>query len=173
MKALMAKPILKDPLFNKSFVLIIDDLKNKKMGLILNKEMEEKTSEVWDSVNPGLVIKNKNLKHGGSVYGAVSVIHKIEKFSDKKLFSDVFITINPKKIEKIITTTYEYEMYVGYCSWSKDQFEKEMKNGLWWEVIPDSIMVFNNIDYWELKKQEKNKEYLSSLNLKIQNHMLN
>lgn len=172
-KAIMAKPTLKDPLFSKSIILVIDDIKEKKMGLILNKEMEESASDIWDAVNPKLKIKNKTLKNGGDVYGSICVIHKLKEYADKNLFKDCYITISTKKIEKIIAATYEYEMYVGYCAWSPKDFELEFQNGLWWEIEPDEHMIFNNKDYWKLKKEEQNKKYLDVLNIKMQMYNLN
>ena len=172
--ALMAKPQLKNFLFIKSLVLVIDGIKNKKIGLILNKKIEEKASDLWQSINPNLVLKyNKNIRHGGPVYGSIILIHKIKDFADKKILENTYLTINTKNIENIIKKTNEYEMYVGYCTWASNQLELEIKNGFWWEIKVDEHMIFNNEGYWDLKKEEKNKEYLDSLGLKIQNHMLN
>lgn len=175
-KALLATPKIKDPYFHKSMILIIRKEKNYQYGLILNKTMDEKVREIWDVVNPNAnIYKNKNLRNGGPIYGSISVIHKIKKYSEEEIFNKTYMSIHPENIERILENkTKPYEMYVGYCSWSDEQLAAEMIMGSWWETEPDDFMIFDdNSDYWKLKKEEQNKKILDKLKLKMQNHICN
>lgn len=175
-KAIVATPKIKDPYFHKSIILMIRENKDSYIGLLLNKSMEEKVKEIWDVINPDAVIyKNNTLRNGGPIYGAISVIHKIKKYSEDEIFPGTFLSIHPDNIEKIIQNKSKpYEMYVGCCSWYSSQLSIEMTTGSWWATEPDDFMIFgDNSDYWKLKKEEFNKQILDKLNIKIQNHILN
>jgi putative AlgH/UPF0301 family transcriptional regulator len=175
-KALIATPKIKDSYFHKSTILMIKENKDSYIGLILNKIMEEKASEIWECINPDACIhKNNQLRNGGPLYGAVTVIHKIKKYAEDELFPKTYLSIHPKNIEKIIQNkTKPYEMYVGYCAWSPTQLSTEMVGGDWWMTEPDDTMIFgDNYDNWTLKKEEQNKIFLDKLSIKIQNHLLN
>lgn len=175
-KVLLATPKLRDPYFHKSIILMIRESKDSYFGLILNKTMEEKVTDIWEEVNPNIkLFKNNNLKNGGPLYGAVTVIHKIKKYSEDEIFPKTYLSIHPENIEKIIQNkTKPYEMYVGYCAWSSAQLSMEIVKGNWWGTEPDDHMVFgDNSDYWNLKKEEQNKLFLDKLNIKMQNHLIN
>jgi putative AlgH/UPF0301 family transcriptional regulator len=175
-KALLATPKIKDPYFHKTIILMTGEQSGYYHGLILNKTMNERIMDIWEDVNPNLILKNnKNLRNGGPLYGAIAVVHKIKKYSEQELFSKNYISIHPENIEKIIQNkTKPFEMYVGYCGWSSAQLATELAVGSWWPIEPDETMIFgDNYDYWKLKKEEQNKFYLDKLGIKIQNHILN
>lgn len=175
-KTIVATPKIRDPYFHKSIILMIKENKDSYIGLLLNKSMEEKVKEIWDEINPDAKIyKNNNLRNGGPVYGAISVLHKIKKYSEDEIFSGTYLSIHPENIEKIIQNKSKpYEMYVGCCTWYPNQLMAEIITGSWWSTEPDDIMIFgDNYDYWKLKKEEFNKEFLKKLDIKIQNHILN
>jgi putative AlgH/UPF0301 family transcriptional regulator len=155
---------------------MIKENKDSYVGLILNKSIEEKVNEIWDVINPNAkIFKNNNIRNGGPIYGAVTVIHKIKKYAEEELFPKTYLSIHPNNIEKIIQNkTKPYEMYIGYCSWSPSQLSSEMSLGNWVSTEPEDLMIFgDNSDYWKLKKEEYNKKILDKLNIKIQNHILN
>lgn len=175
-KVLLSTPKLKDPYFHKSIILMTSESKDSYFGLILNKIMEEKVTDIWEEVNPNLkLFKNNKLRNGGPLYGAVTVIHKIKKYSEEEIFPNTYLSVHPDNIEKIIQNkTKPYEMYVGYCSWTSAQLATEIVKGNWWKTEPDDQMIFgDNLDYWNLKKEEQNKIILDKLNIKIQNHLMN
>ena len=62
-KALLATPKKKDPYFHKSIILITGNDSGYHHGLILNKKMNERIMDIWEEVNPNLILKNnKNIK---------------------------------------------------------------------------------------------------------------
>lgn len=175
-KALIATPKIKDLYFHKTTILMVEESKDLCVGLILNKTMDETVTDIWEAVNPDIqVYRNNKLRNGGPLYGAIMVIHKIKKYSEKEIFSKTYLSSDPKNIEKIIKNkTKPYEMYVGYCSWSHSQLAAEINIGSWWTTEPDDTMIFgDNLDNWLLKKEEQNKHFLDRLKIKMQNHILN
>jgi len=175
-RAIIATPKIKDPYFSKSIILLTRHSEDFFYGLILNRNMEERVSDIWEAVNPDAPIyKNNILRSGGPLYGAICVIHKIKKYSEQEIFDKTYLSIKPSNIEKIIANkTKPYEMYIGYCGWSPKQLAVELVKGSWWETDPDDHMIFgDNSDHWVLKKEEQNKKMLDKLNIKIQNHLLN
>lgn len=175
-KALLATPKIKDPFFFKSIVLMTGYESEFFHGLILNNRMNEKVTDIWEEIDPNIKLKNNNnLRNGGPLYGAIAVLHKIKKYAEEEILPKIFISTNIKNIEKIIQNkTKPYEMYLGYCAWSKDQLDREIRLGSWWVTSPDESMIFgDNYDYWKIKKEEQNKIFLDKLGIKIQNHILN
>jgi putative AlgH/UPF0301 family transcriptional regulator len=176
MKVLLSTPKIKDSYFHKLMILLNKVDKNYFYGLILNRTMDERVSELWESINPDASIHRDNkLRIGGPLYGKVCVIHKIQKYSEEELFPKTYLSVKPYNIEKIIANkTKPYEMYIGYCCWTPTQLATEVMNGDWWETDAEDLMIFgDNFDYWTLKKEEQNKKMLDKLNIKIQNHYLN
>jgi len=176
-KVLLATPKIKDLYFRKTIILITGETTNSYLGLILNKTMQEKVSDIWDEIwiKKGKIHKNNNLRNGGPIYGPIAVLHKIKKYSEYDIFPKTFLSFKPSNIEKIIQNkTKPYEMYVGHCEWTRSQLAMEITKGNWWQIEPDDHMIFgDNLDHWNLKKEEQNKKILDRLKIKIQNHFLN
>lgn len=174
---LVSTPLVKDGTFFKSTILILKKSGAGHLGVITNKRMNEKVTDIWEEVNPNIVVpKNNNLRAGGPVYGKVFLVHKSKKYAEQEVFANTYQSCHPDNIEKIISSKRtRFEMYVGFCLWEEGQLEYELENSIWWERKANDSFVFgDNEDNWTKEKVRQDVEYLKKLNLSSkQNYLMN
>ena len=176
-KILVSTPIVKDSIFYKSTILILKNEDIGNVGVITNKRMNQKIKDVWEEVNPNLIVpKNNNLRIGGPVYGKVFLVHKSKKYSEEEVFPNTYQSCHPENIEKIISNKRtRFEMYIGFCTWQEEQLEYELERSVWWDIKPHDKFVFgDNYEEWDKEKIRQDVEYLKKMDLSPrQNYLMN
>lgn len=154
---LIASPLLKDPNFYRTVVLILDRDKDRGfIGLILNRPLELTIEEI-------LSIKETDLKipvfNGGPVdLQRLFWLHSLgpDKISGStEVIPGVYIGGNFENLEDAILKGIEaggnFRLYLGYCGWTKGQLENEIENGVWKVnslADPTAILTADPDSFW-------------------------
>ena len=123
-------PHMNDPFFSKSVVLICDHNSHGSMGIILNKKLDQKKSNLEFGVET--LSKERVIFFGGPVMvNFILLLHNEKKLEDTsyKIAENLFLSNNGFTNNKIRISNKKF--ISGYAGWSKGQLENEIKNGDW------------------------------------------
>jgi putative transcriptional regulator len=123
-------PHMNDPFFSKSVVLICDHNSHGSMGVIINKKLDqEKSNPLSDEED---LNNERVIFFGGPVMvNFTLLLHDEKKLEDSsyKISDNLFLSNNNLPNNKIRISNKKF--ISGYAGWSKNQLEKEIKNGDW------------------------------------------
>jgi putative transcriptional regulator len=123
-------PHMNDPFFSKSVVLICDHNSHGSMGVIINKKLDqEKSNPLSDKED---LNNERVIFFGGPVMvNFTLLLHDEKKLEDSsyKISDNLFLSNNNLPNNKIRISNKKF--ISGYAGWSKNQLEKEIKNGDW------------------------------------------
>ena len=123
-------PHMNDPFFSKSVVLICDHNSHGSMGVIINKKLDqEKSNPLSDEED---LNNERVIFFGGPVMvNFTLLLHDEKKLEDSsyKISDNLFLSNNNLPNKKIRISNKKF--ISGYAGWSKNQLEKEIKNGDW------------------------------------------
>lgn len=132
---LIATPLLKDPLFERSIVFMSEFKDGSAYGFLVDYLLED--SLVLEDVQKeieGSVFENSEIYLGGPIdLEHVFVIHSNDIFCQKTLqvSDDVSVSNLSDAIESFKYTPKYFKIFAGYAEWKSGQIEKEVKRGLW------------------------------------------
>lgn len=132
-RLLIAIPDLPDSNFFRTVVFMIDHSDEGAMGVILNRPLNMKVDELWDKLNPNLVVDcDANIYLGGPVKGPVIAIHNDYNFMDNEVIDSVFVTMSSERLNDLITKEeISLRIFTGYSGWGPGQLEMEIESGGW------------------------------------------
>lgn len=137
-RILIAEPFLQDFYFRRSVVLLADHNEEGSFGLILNKPVESRLSDVMDEFTDF----NPTLYLGGPVQtDALFFIHRLgDKVENSlKIAGNIRWGGNIDQIKELIHTNQisenDIRFFVGYSGWSPNQLDREMEEKAW--VVTD------------------------------------
>lgn len=133
---LIASPLLKDPNFNRSVVLILDrDVDRGFIGLVINRQLDISLQEICDIDDHDKPIAIFN---GGPVdLQRLFWLHTMgDKIAGaKEVLPGIYIGGRFDDIRRYIIDGNPVEghlrFYLGYSGWVKGQLEKEIESGAW------------------------------------------
>ena len=127
---IISMPHMNDPFFSKSVVLICDHNSHGSMGVIINKKLDqEKSNPLSDEED---LNNERVIFFGGPVMvNFTLLLHDEKKLEDSsyKISDNLFLSNNNLPNNKIRISNKKF--ISGYAGWSKNQLEKEIKNGDW------------------------------------------
>lgn len=133
-RILISEPFLQDFYFRRSVVLLAEHNQEGSFGLILNKPVESRLSDVMDEF-PGF---NPPLYLGGPVQtDALFFIHRLgDKIEDSlPITENIRWGGNIEQVKEMIhrneISEYDIRFFVGYSGWSPNQLEREMDQKAW------------------------------------------
>ncbi|MDE5552171.1 MAG: YqgE/AlgH family protein, partial [Muribaculaceae bacterium] len=135
---LVSSPLLTDPNFNRSVVLILDrDTDKGYIGLILNRQLDLTIQELLD-------IKNSKIEtpvfNGGPVdLQRLFWLHTMGPDIIKgaaEVMPGIYIGGNFEDLQTYVENSGtksegHFRLYLGYSGWTKGQLEKEIEMGAW------------------------------------------
>ena len=127
---IISMPHMNDPFFSKSVVLICDHNSHGSMGIILNKQLDQKKSNPEFGIEA--LSKERVIFFGGPVMvNFTLLLHNEKKLEDTsyKIAENLFLSNNGFTNNKIRISNKKF--ISGYAGWSKGQLENEIKNGDW------------------------------------------
>ena len=143
---LLAAPVLLDPNFARSVVLIGHHTTEGALGWIVNRVLERKAAALLppplcDSVHP-----DTPLRLGGPVLtNGLIVVHRdvVPGVDSIDMAPEVRVSASPAILPKLFSTFDEGEipaglLLFGYAGWAPGQLESEMEEGSWL-VLPYEI----------------------------------
>lgn len=166
-RLLVANPLLPDPNFERSVVLVLAHGADGALGVVLNRPSGTELSEVlpdWaETVSPPGV-----LFAGGPVNRRAVIGVARRQSGGSAVWTDgpawttvsddigtVDLDLDPAEVDEDLAAV---RVFVGYSGWSSGQLEGEIASGAWWVVdaAPDDAFGSRPDDLWHdvLRRQE-------------------
>lgn len=146
---LIALPDMQDPRFEKAVILICEHNNDGAMGLLLNYVMQDiDTKQVFEDLSLNQPIKNKPVMDGGPLNKNCGfILHNNNQLfkSSIKIIDQLTLTTSKDLLEQISLHqfTANWQFYLGYTGWTKDQLEKEVAENTWLTCPIDINLIFN------------------------------
>jgi putative transcriptional regulator len=153
---LVASENIRDPLFAKTVILLIDYSYRGAMGLIVNKPSEIKLSKIFPEIK-GLEQKLYYVYIGGPV-SINHVFLLIQSGSQPEGSVMVFDNIYVSSNKTLLMRTFEnlkaeerFRLYAGYAGWASGQLDWEIARGDWHIMRADAEVIFDKApsDVWQ------------------------
>ncbi len=144
-KFLIAMPILRDPNFRQTVVLLCEHGPDGSLGLVVNRptgvEVSTLIKDFPDLAGAGQV------HSGGPVdkNGMLILYHGKAASENHVILKDVFLVTDLAVLKKPggLGPSRRIRCYLGYAGWAPGQLEAEMQAGAWRLAPGDSRLIFN------------------------------
>ncbi len=136
---LVAAPMLVDPNFHHSVVLLLDCDEDGALGVVLNRPSPVPVGDVLQDWS-GAVGEPDVLFHGGpvSVDSALAVARisrpEVEPVGWRRLFDDTGMLDLDAPPQLVASAVSGLRIFVGYAGWGRQQLESELEEGSWYVV---------------------------------------
>lgn len=165
-KILISEPLLQDPYFKRSVVLMIDhNTEEGSVGVILNKPLDIPFNKIVKNT-PKL---NTELYLGGPVeMGNVYFLHTLgtEITNSVKIAKGLYWGGNIEQVNDLIKMKVLNEtnirFFIGYSGWEPMQLDKELDNNNW-AIVPaeaGDIWEKPHTNMWNRMVQKLGKKYV-------------
>ena len=145
---LIANPVLPDPNFSRTVILLCNHNEQGSFGLVINRSAELKAPDLFSSID---ILKSYNEKIyiGGPVSQSM-VFYLFRSSQDvgdlDEVCSGVYLGSSLETLESLyLDIDYQKEnirFYLGYSGWSGGQLDGEMKQNSWLIQSADEQIVF-------------------------------
>jgi len=163
-KILISEPFLVDYYFKRSVVLLAEHNEEGTFGLILNKPVEMKISDIIEGfpdfdapVYLGGPVKTDNLYFihslGKSIENSMEILPGVYWGGEIELVKEL-ITLG-----KIAPS--EIKFFVGYAGWVSNQLEEELEKNSWLvsDILAKDIMLLQTDELWNTSVENMGSEY--------------
>lgn len=135
---LLAHPMLRDPNFKRTVVLMSVHDTNGAMGVVLNRPMGKRLGELNGDFALG-ALATVPLFNGGPVKPEQLILAAWEPQPDG---FRLHFGLEPEKAERLLATEGAHvRAFLGYSGWSRGQLEKELKQDAWVQAdIPHDLL---------------------------------
>ncbi|MDB6115107.1 MAG: hypothetical protein JWQ83_881 [Lacunisphaera sp.] len=127
---LLAHPVMQDPNFKRSVVLLSAHNEEGAMGVVLNRPLGKQLAEI----NAGFALgplAGVPLYAGGPVEPEQLILVSWQWLEEERAFQ-LHFGIEPEKAAELIGTPgLTVRGFLGYSGWTKGQLENEMKHDTW------------------------------------------
>jgi putative transcriptional regulator len=142
---LVAPPMMLDPNFRRSVVLLCEHSPEGSFGLILNRPLALALSEVLDGLHQGDAplslggpVQQNTLhflhRHGDLVSDAIPIFDGVHWGGD---FEAIKVLVQAEA-----ASPQNLRFFLGYAGWSPGQLEEEIEAGGWFLAYADDVLVF-------------------------------
>lgn len=144
---LLASPVMMDPNFAQSVVLICEHNDQGAMGLVLNRPMEMTIDEQWPQVSVTPCACEQVIFVGGPCEGPLMILHDSDDFPDLSPLAHVHLSTEKSEVEQLVASPPpRIKFLVGYAGWGPDQLENEIEQSGWATMPADSSHIFDTGD---------------------------
>ncbi len=148
---LIAMPTMGDPNFAQTVALICDHSQNGALGLILNKPLPMRMSEIFEQLEielPGGALSERQVLRGGPMQTDRGfVVHRAggEWDSTLKVSDTIHVTTSRDILAAMARGEGPSEAVValGYAGWDRGQLEDEIRANAWLSAPVDSSLIFH------------------------------
>ena len=165
-KLLLASPILVDPNFRRTVVLITEHSDEGAMGLVLNRPSEAAVGDAvpelsWLADDPD----DEAVYMGGPVTpGGVMVLAEFKETdaSTINVFANVgFVPGDVEDVEAFAANLGRRRIFAGHAGWGSGQLEAEMKEDSWIveDAVPDDVFYFDPDELWSAVLRRMGRQY--------------
>ena len=145
---LVASPMLTDPNFRQTVVLVVEHGSDGTLGLVLNRSTNVLLSEALPQL-PALKGTDYRLFVGGPVERTrlLLLFRAKEPPADARgVYDGVYVGGTPAALERIITQanpSETFRAFAGSAGWAPGQLTYEMLQGAWATLPPESFDIFD------------------------------
>ena len=149
-RLLVATPLLLDPNFERSVVLLLDVDENGALGVVLNRPSTVPVAEVlpeWGEVagSPGVLFQGGPVSTDSAL--AVAALPPgggEEPVGFRRLYDDVGIVDLDAPTEIVGPALTGLRVFAGYAGWGEEQLAEEVRTGSWYVVGSDPGDLFGS-----------------------------
>ncbi|QXD16620.1 YqgE/AlgH family protein [Rhodocaloribacter litoris] len=161
---LIAPPLMEDPNFRRTVVLLCEHGEEGSFGLILNRPLTLHLQDVLDDV----LDYDTPLSLGGPVQP--NTLHFLHRFGERipgavPVLEDVYWGGDFEALKHLLTgervTGEALRFFLGYAGWSPGQLEEEIEQGGWFLSPASGDVVFAEVPerLWRAVLRRKGGEY--------------
>ena len=144
---LIAPPMMQDPNFRRTVILLCEHGVDGSFGLILNRSV---------SLNLKDVVEGMDLYHGPLCMGGPvqpNTLHVLHRYGSsvgesievtEQTFWGGDFEIIRKKVENELTSSEEIRFFLGYAGWTPGQLDSEIEQDGWIIAPSDDRVIFPN-----------------------------
>lgn len=169
-RLLISYPLLNDPYFKRTVVLLCEHNEEGSFGFVLNKYLDISLSELIDElpdtasrISMGGPVQTSNLYFlhtaGPVIEGSIPITKNLYLGGRFEALRDQLLS---GKIEE-----NQVRFFIGYSGWSENQLEGELKENAWLisEAPHKLLMNTDQDELWEkvLKRMGKDYSFLANL----------
>ncbi len=165
---LIAPPIVRDPNFARTVVLLCEHGESGSFGLVLNRPLAVDLSDILDGLQgDGLVSMGgpvqKDTLHYLHRHG--DVVEDAAQIADGIYWGGDFGAVR-YLVETQITSQSRLRFFLGYSGWSAGQLEAEIKAGGWFLTQAEPAFVFHSDpkNLWRVVLRHMGGEYALLVN---------
>jgi putative transcriptional regulator len=145
---LIANPVLPDPNFSRTVILLCNHDEQGSFGLVINRSAQLRATDLFSSID---IFKSYNEKiyMGGPVSEAmVFYLYRSTKSVDglDEVCSGVFFGSSLEALESlyldIANPNENIRFYLGYSGWASGQLDVEMEQNSWLSQVADERLIF-------------------------------
>lgn len=149
-RLLIATPLLLDPNFERSVVLLLDVDENGALGVVLNRPSTVPVGEVlpeWGEVAgaPGVLFQGGPVSTDSAL--AVAALPPgldDEPVGFRRLYDDIGIIDLDAPTEVVGPALTGLRVFAGYAGWGEEQLVEEVRTGSWYVVGSDPGDLFGS-----------------------------
>ncbi len=147
-RLLVATRNLKDPIFARSVILLLDYNTHGALGLIVNKPTRLKLFRAFPEIK-GLKTVKEPVYLGGPVEGnLIFILLRAQKQpKDTRLVSEhIYYSTDKSILKRLIEakgSERDFRVFAGYAGWAKGQLDREIMRGSWYVLTADPDIIFN------------------------------
>jgi putative transcriptional regulator len=170
-RLLVASPLLGDPNFRRSVVLLLDHGEEGALGVVVNRPLEVDVSAVLPAWQP-YATQPGRLYRGGpvaldSALGVVAVPgDDTEPVGVRRILGSLGLVDLDTPPEIVAGGVAGLRIFAGYAGWSQGQLEEEITAGAWYVVDAEPRDAFSDApdELWRqvLRRQRGDLAFLST-----------
>jgi len=165
---LIASPLLLDPNFVKTVVLLIQHSQQGALGVILNRPTSKKVKELWKEVGGAPCKTEEHVCLGGPVSGPLMAVHTNQFFAEMEILPGVFLAAKRQHLDGLVLQQDDpLKVFFGHAGWGPGQLDNEIQAGGWLILPATTEYIFHRgDDLWERVSRQAARATLHSM-LKI------
>lgn len=163
-KILISEPFLRDAIFGRSVILLIDHTKEGSMGLVVNKQLPYLVNDI---ITEFKYIDEIPLYKGGPVAtDTLFYLHTLDEIPGAITISKgLYLNGDFNEIKKYILqgnkVSEHIRFFIGYSGWENEQLNNEIRENTWLvsEEKASCLMKDNTKDMWKKVLEKLGSKY--------------
>lgn len=141
---LIAMPMLNDPNFCQTVVLICNDTPEGVLGLVLNRPTEVTVSTLIHDF-PNLTGGERIYEGGPLAKNGMLVLCRGDNDPEDNIIENISFAKDLEALQQLDANRLSTEIrcYLGYAGWKPGQLESEIKTGAWETVSANATLIFD------------------------------
>jgi|SRR5690606_31351984 len=170
-KLLIAEPLLADPNFSRSVILLCDHNEEGSVGFVLNKQTQLTLGDLLPEIYSPLL----NIYQGGPVQlDTLHMLHRMPvAYGGNEISPGIYWGGSYEALqESVMNNDYDPDgvrLFVGYSGWGAGQLEQELKEGSWivTELPEDILFETDNEMIWKKAIRSLGNEFAYLENMPV------